>query len=173
MMIPCRRCETPIWHNTEFELCNSNPACSAEKARLRKGYSGDGWSGLNTVSKTLARRAKCKECGLPLNGYAPEGICGRPACKALRNQGPVRATKEWIRAFKLGKKCADCGLGCDEGNFPVFDWDHRPGVEKVRSVSQMIGWPHVAVLAEIAKCDLRCSNCHRLVTHNRRVPPGR
>ena len=57
--------------------------------------------------------------------------------------------------------CVDCG-----NSFPpcVMDFDHVRG-EKVTSVSRMLRWSRERLLAEIAKCDLVCSNCHRLRTH--------
>jgi len=63
------------------------------------------------------------------------------------------------------KPCMDCGLV-----FPpiCMDFDHRPGTKKVRNVSQMVRDSSLnTVLVEISKCDLVCSNCHRIRTHSR------
>ena len=61
--------------------------------------------------------------------------------------------------------CRDCG-----GRFPryVMDWDHVRG-EKVSEVAKMrnSNAPIERILDEIAKCDLVCSNCHRIRTHTR------
>jgi hypothetical protein len=65
-----------------------------------------------------------------------------------------------------GEPCADCGQRFD----PVcMDFDHRPGEQKRTEVSRIAAeWPSMAVLlAEIAKCDLVCANCHRLRTKHR------
>ena len=55
----------------------------------------------------------------------------------------------------------DCGQ-----SYPsyVMDLDHRG--DKVRNVARMVslGLGEATVLAEIAKCDVVCSNCHRLRT---------
>lgn len=52
----------------------------------------------------------------------------------------------------------DCGK-----RYPsyVMDFDHRES--KIRDVSRMVslGLGEATVLAEIAKCDVVCSNCHR------------
>lgn len=68
--------------------------------------------------------------------------------------------RQWLDSLKTGP-CVDCG-----GNFPpcVMDFDHVRG-EKVANVSQMIRWSRERVLAEVAKCDLVCANCHRVRTH--------
>lgn len=60
--------------------------------------------------------------------------------------------------------CVDCG----EADPVVLDFDHVRGVKKA-GVGRMIAGTHsMAVLfAEIAKCDVRCANCHRRVTAKR------
>lgn len=46
-----------------------------------------------------------------------------------------------------------------------MDFDHRPDEVKVKNVSQLKTLDDVK--AEIAKCDVVCSNCHRLRTKRR------
>lgn len=72
--------------------------------------------------------------------------------------------KEEVNKIK-SSPCVDCGL-C----FPpyVMDFDHVRGT-KTHNVSRLLHWGSNAVFAEIAKCDLVCSNCHRIRTHNRRI----
>lgn len=85
-----------------------------------------------------------------------------------RNRTLVRSKKAWIDTLKTGRVCMDC-----EQVYPpyVMDFDHRDGTTKVFGVSQMIAWnlSRVRILEEIAKCDLVCSNCHRIRTHRRRI----
>lgn len=64
--------------------------------------------------------------------------------------------------------CLDCG-----GVFhpSVMDFDHRPGEEKKFGMAHgtfSYGWE--ALKAEIAKCDVVCSNCHRYRTWVRNHP---
>lgn len=77
----------------------------------------------------------------------------------------ARAEKfaERLLVLKAGKPCADCG-----GTFhPVsMDFDHVHG-PKVCDVSRMVNYPWASVLAEVAKCELVCSNCHRVRTWRR------
>jgi hypothetical protein len=49
-----------------------------------------------------------------------------------------------------------------------MDFDHRDGEDKVATVSQMCTRSKECLLAEIAKCDLVCANCHRTRTMLRR-----
>lgn len=63
------------------------------------------------------------------------------------------------------RPCADCGQ-----MYPpyVMDFDHVRGT-KLGNVSEMVSSATtLALLAEIAKCDVVCANCHRLRTHCRR-----
>ena len=68
--------------------------------------------------------------------------------------------------------CADCG-----GRFAQcsMDFDHRDPSQKRRLVTRMINGSLERMLAEVAKCDIVCANCHRLRTFERRncSPPER
>jgi hypothetical protein len=51
-----------------------------------------------------------------------------------------------------------------------MDFDHRPGEPKRMAVSRMIGRVGTAtMMAEVAKCDIVCANCHRRRTYLRRT----
>jgi hypothetical protein len=87
-----------------------------------------------------------------------------------------RAVNERLRRLRQKKRaqldelkrkpCADCG-----GEFHPFvmDFDHRDDAEKLFNVSASIplGLPFKRVLAEVAKCDIVCANCHRMRTFRR------
>jgi hypothetical protein len=71
-----------------------------------------------------------------------------------------------LRAAK-DKPCADCGV-----RYPyyVMDLDHREGVEKIGPLAHFLKKHSIRLLvAEIAKCDVVCSNCHRERTHQRKL----
>jgi hypothetical protein len=86
-------------------------------------------------------------------------------CRTYRKeQGYKRAAlserRRWIDSLK-DRPCADC-----QQTFPpvVMDFDHVRG-DKVASISLMLGWRKDRILAEVAKCDVVCANCHRIRTH--------
>lgn len=57
--------------------------------------------------------------------------------------------------------CMDCGGTFD----PVcMDFDHRPGEVKLANIGKFRA-TSPRLMAEIAKCDVVCANCHRLRTH--------
>jgi hypothetical protein len=63
--------------------------------------------------------------------------------------------------------CIDCGQV-----FPpyVMQFDHRDPATKSHLVTQMTGRAGTArILAEVAKCDIVCANCHRDRTFRRRI----
>jgi hypothetical protein len=63
-----------------------------------------------------------------------------------------------IHEYLRTHPCVDCG----ETNIVVLDFDHRDSATKAHSVTVLARhkpWPRV--LAEIAKCEVRCANCHR------------
>lgn len=81
----------------------------------------------------------------------------------------ARKTKEKLMELVNAIKdapCMDCGQ-----KFPpyVMDFDHRDPKTKEASVSHMVGRQSSfeLVVAEIEKCDLVCSNCHRIRTHKK------
>lgn len=71
--------------------------------------------------------------------------------------------REWINSLKVAP-CQDCG-----GVFPpvCMDFDHRPGEVKIAGISAMVFFTKERVNSELAKCDLVCSNCHRIRTNAR------
>lgn len=69
-----------------------------------------------------------------------------------------------IASLKNGKSCTDClrllPAAC-------MEFDHI-GSDKIRSIGSMRNWAEEKILAEVAKCELVCCNCHRVRTHARR-----
>lgn len=59
------------------------------------------------------------------------------------------------------KPCMDCGQ-----SFPpyVMDFDHRNPATKSFNIGRGFSRKWATIEAEIAKCDLVCSNCHRIRT---------
>ena len=73
-----------------------------------------------------------------------------------------------IGQHKATHPCTDCGV-C----YPpyVMDYDHVLG-DKRGNVSSLVGSGRSAQARnEILKCELVCSNCHRIRTHNRKYLP--
>lgn len=61
--------------------------------------------------------------------------------------------------------CVDCGMS----DLFTLDFDHRPECDKRKDVMQMVkeGFSIPRLMEEIEKCDVRCRNCHSIVTLER------
>ena len=68
-------------------------------------------------------------------------------------------------------QCEDCELKVTPETSVCFDWDHIR--DKLRNVALMNSVSDAVFFAEIAKCALVCSNCHRLRTLKRGWTGGR
>lgn len=79
-----------------------------------------------------------------------------------RNAEQRKRAQEWSRALKEGKTCKYC----PESFWACLEYHHRPGEVKLFNVGEAIptrSANKAAILAEIDKCDLVCSNCHRKI----------
>ena len=87
--------------------------------------------------------------------------------KARRRQlRVVQETRAWLLTYLREHPCVDCGTS----DIRVLEFDHRDGTTKVRAIALLAGqgFGLARVQAEIAKCDVRCANCHRIRTHAQR-----
>jgi len=73
-----------------------------------------------------------------------------------------KAQRQMLDDYKANLVCQECGF-----NHPAaLQFHHRDPSTKVDAVTRMVrsgSWDDV--LAEIAKCDVLCANCH-LIHHN-------
>ena len=82
-----------------------------------------------------------------------------------RNKTQRHKNKEYIDAIKSISSCVDCG----ESNPLVLDFDHVKGI-KIGCISNMVrgSYSLETIQAEIDKCEVRCANCHRIITNKRK-----
>lgn len=88
---------------------------------------------------------------------------------AYKNRIRYRArNKKYVEDWLRSHPCVDC----KEDDIIVLEFDHVRGT-KHADVSNMV-FRSVSlerIKAEIAKCDVRCANCHKRVTHKRKMSP--
>ncbi|MBX3030894.1 MAG: hypothetical protein KF809_12100 [Chloroflexi bacterium] len=87
------------------------------------------------------------------------------SAELVRKRPYWRSQAQLLDGIK-SRPCADCG-----GRFPpcAMDFDHRDPDTKRMAVSRMIGRAGTTtIMAEVAKCDIVCANCHRARTYDRR-----
>lgn len=88
----------------------------------------------------------------------------RKAEKQQKATQRAQKIKEFISSYKMGKGCVDCGYN---KHHSALDFDHIKGEKKLnvcfaKSIAQ--------AKKEIAKCEVVCSNCHRIRTYERLYP---
>ena len=96
----------------------------------------------------IRRRFDCRDC----------------ARRIMRES--YRDNQEFLRKYKLERGCTDCGYNA---HAEALDFDHLPGTEKKFTLGQNVAASPEKVLEEIAKCEVVCSNCHRVRTKQRGV----
>lgn len=83
-----------------------------------------------------------------------------------RSKQQGQRNREEVQNFKNTTPCTDC-----KKKYPhyVMDFDHVRGT-KISNIADMthVNMSRRKLWAEIAKCDIVCSNCHRIRTHERR-----
>lgn len=102
-------------------------------------------------------RSYCKEC---MNDYTLTKNKTKKYRKKVKERHTQR--KQILSEIKENKSCMDCGVfypAC------VMDFDHIK--KKYRNVSTMFKNSLDSIKKEITKCELVCSNCHRIRTYNR------
>ncbi|QGH79030.1 endonuclease VII [Streptomyces phage Enygma] len=74
--------------------------------------------------------------------------------------------RQFVCEYLSSHPCVDCG----ESDIIVLEFDHTGDIEKVSDVSKMMnnGTSLSRMKEEIAKCEVRCCNCHRRKTVERR-----
>lgn len=70
------------------------------------------------------------------------------------------AIRRFVWSIKEQSQCAECGFTDPR----ALDFHHRDSQEKEESLYRVHirGWGKERILAEIAKCDVLCANCHRI-----------
>jgi hypothetical protein len=84
--------------------------------------------------------------------------------RAKKQQDANRAANnEYVTNYLREHPCVDCG----EADIVILDFDHVRG-KKLAAVNRLMNRLSKYVIAEIEKCDVRCSNCHRRKTARER-----
>jgi hypothetical protein len=111
-------------------------------------------------------RKVCSACGVDkartefYTSNAKKGwVAGKcKVCQAAYKRD--RAKRLWEKLFEyMGGECGHCGL--DEDCRAIYDLHHINPEEKERNPSLLLNGTWEKLKAEVDKCILLCSNCHR------------
>jgi hypothetical protein len=101
-------------------------------------------------------QARCRECS---RAWYAANRDKHIANVRRRNTRYVAELRERMREHFLANPCVDCG----ETDIRCLEFDHLDPGSKTANVANMLGgalsWKTIS--AEIAKCVVRCANCHR------------
>lgn len=115
-------------------------------------------------SKTKPKRVTiCKAC---VRARSAKHYAANQEMYLERNRSSnprTRKTQRLLITAAKGMPCMDCG---EMHPHPIMEFDHRDRTTKVVAVSDMPGrYGNASIAAEIAKCDVVCTVCHRYRTH--------
>ena len=85
--------------------------------------------------------------------------------KSAKHRKAMAAVLEELHLYKEKKGCADC-----RQHFPhyVLEFDHMPGFHKIDVVYRVLrNYGEEMAWKEVAKCEVVCSNCHKIRTYQR------
>ena len=136
------------WSTIEAEIAKCEVRC-ANCHRIKTGSTNDRNASWRHFFDLLVDRLH------PDPNRSPEAM--RKAQKIVENQ-------QILYAYLSERPCVDCGCS----DIRVLEFDHVRGI-KYNSVARLLtsGASWERILTEIAKCDVRCANCHRIKTIER------
>lgn len=115
------------------------------------------------VKSANIRQSYCRECTKKMLRDHYEAHTAYYLKKAhMRNYRIRNEIRQYIWNYLSKHACVDCR----ESNPVVLEFDHIK--EKRDNISNLVKYATLnRVIQEIAKCEVRCANCHRIVTAKR------
>lgn len=110
-------------------------------------------------SRSDGRNAQCKVCH---NEYRKKHYAKNRAEYLESARARKRRLHQMVSAYKSERGCSRCGYN----EHPVaLDLHHVDAEDKEYNVGQMVfqGMAEETILEEMAKCEVVCSNCHRIL----------
>lgn len=114
----------------------------------------------NELKVLYNNKWKCKSCN---REYQAKWFSDNRETQRSRvrknNDEYILRNRKFVWDYKLTHPCVDCG----ETDPIVLDFDHRDPKDKSFTISQIMhnGGSLDKIKEEVAKCDVRCANCHR------------
>lgn len=151
--------------------CGSTDAVTLEFDHVRGRKSFEiGNSGHHRLQRVQEEIEKCEVRCANCHAIQTEGRRKNSARRLIHDEGwdawvatrPTEKRKAVLGSLRSG--CVDCG----NVDIRVLEYDHPPGT-KLFALSKPRGRSLGEIIAEIAKCEVRCRNHHRTVTADRRV----
>lgn len=87
--------------------------------------------------------------------------------KRARELSNAQEKRQALYDYKVKVGCIDCGYNAHHA---ALEFDHLPGFEKGANVMALCYGSWSRIWAEVAKCEVVCSNCHSIRTFTRNNP---
>lgn len=118
----------------------------------------------------LIESKTCSRCFInkPLTEFYPQKLAHRGYCKTCTKELTLKTQlrHQTVLGFvKTTAGCADCGYNT---HFAALDFDHLPGTEKKFKLCSTSCRSWASIWEEVMKCEVVCSNCHRVRTMDRK-----
>lgn len=107
------------------------------------------------------RQSRCKSCA---NGNSAKHFIENKQHYREKSRKQKQAVRGWYFNLKAKLKCCRC----PESHSACLDFHHRNPKTKRFNIASAV-WEGLSIpkiLAEIKKCDVVCSNCHRKMRSN-------
>lgn len=122
------------------------PCCQQEKEDIYFNKRADSKDGLSSY---------CKECN---KENLKKHYNSNKKYYMDKSRAYAKSTYQWFNSYKETLCCKTCG----EKRWWVLDFHHRDSSTKEATIAKMlVTCSREAILKEIDKCDVLCSNCHR------------
>jgi len=111
-------------------------------------------------------QTKCRDCSQQRSKtYYGRNKTRMRSVIARRKKEVIKENRLKLVDYLLGHPCVDCS----ESDIVVLDFDHVRRTKKTHVTRMVIqGYAWETILQEIAKCEVRCANCHRRKTSRER-----
>ena len=96
-----------------------------------------------------------------IRGYERAYYARNPGWRRDYAAGRYAEARAFIDGIKLASGCVDCGYA---EHACALDFDHRDPELKSFRISERMQGNRELLRVEIAKCDVRCKNCHAVRT---------
>jgi hypothetical protein len=106
----------------------------------------------------------CRKC---MNEMSAKFHREHPGYTIGKKRKAERRARQWIQRHLQSHPCVDCG----ESDPIVLEFDHVRGnkIANVCDLARRRPYDLRGLMEEIAKCDVRCANCHRRKTVRERL----
>jgi hypothetical protein len=127
------------------------------------GEERDAESGFNWKYKNRGvRHSRCKVCQSQISKrHYQRNKQSYIARSHARNEMTIVENRRKLASYLLCHPCVDCGYA----DICVLEFDHTNGTKRgniARMLRNCYSWSSIE--AEMAKCEVRCANCHRTKT---------